>query len=263
MKDTITRIGLPLLPEEIQLRGFIYFHKTYSSLPLSSGRSNIPSEIPSPDILRALRIAKLVNISFDLMNRASPILFFSKTQEKFTVQRPSEFSTPPSSSIAIGKDEAIPLQRKRPLSSFDTNAPISTGKGFKPVEFHLGQGEIVNGDHNPPSTIGSGRVTPSAYSPFRDNFYQFLANSSTKEGSTSPNIPQFERPPELSRGASFFSVNTHPQSDNMWESYVWKERLSESNGGLFNETGWTSLFSKNTRNRSYPSQSSVDPSPQK
>ena len=71
-----TREGLPLLPEEIELKGFLPLEQSHQHLPLTSSRNNISANLSTQENYRAIRITKLLHISKALCKKVLSFIYF-------------------------------------------------------------------------------------------------------------------------------------------------------------------------------------------
>ena len=118
------RKGLPLLPEEIELRGFQFLDDFYCKLPSYSSQSNLPGGIAPQEVFRAVRIAKLMHLAVLVMDRRHPTIFYyDKKLQRFCIQIPLG-DTPPSVSIPVGPTDQLVRPPPKPIQTHDENDSI-------------------------------------------------------------------------------------------------------------------------------------------
>lgn len=211
----------------------------YNNLPLISSHKNVPSSIPMDDRFTALRIAKIVNMSINLMKSKNPVIFFCKDQNRFTAQDPSLFS-PNLSSIPVGKIR-IEIEQKdgvEHLNTCDNKKPekekddfTSSAGGFiDPNVVNDSLKKVVGGNLN----TGIKSNIRKNINNFSDKFYQTFQ----REGEFSlPFVKTIsstliEHPPEQKAFPKL--KNYQAKNENDWEINLWNERFC--NDTIFEST---------------------------
>lgn len=184
------REGLPLLAEELELRGFLHLEAAQAVLPIVSTYAAVPSTLSRQDLPRAMRPTKLLLLAKAL---ASPPLSFINCKEEeqglvFLQQKPGpseravkEAGTNkrPGSTVPDGARGPKPkklskraLREQKQVAAAEV-PPVSSSAGVvtnaakeEPV-FQPGQGSIVEAGYSsePQGTIGSERAPAAGEGP--------------------------------------------------------------------------------------------------
>lgn len=173
------REGLPLLAEELELRGFLHLEAAHALLPFVSTFAAVPSTLSRQDLPRAMRPTKLLLLAIELASPPLSVINFEEAEEgvSFFLQKAggSEEATKqarghkrPGATVPEGargpkptklSKKAFREQKRAAAATAATTSAVDQLRADAPA-FQPGQGSIVAAGSamEPQGTIGSGRI---------------------------------------------------------------------------------------------------------